>query len=240
MNETTVHEIAEDLYRISTPIPEEAMSGGFTFNQFLLVDEDPLLFHTGPRRLFSATRDAVGKVIPPSKLRWVAFSHVESDECGPLNEWLAEAPRANPLCSQTAAMVSIGDLADRAPRGLADGERVSLGRHTVTWLDAPHLPHGWECGYLFDERTRALLCGDLFTQGGNRLPAVTESDDAIWEASEAARKAFSYYAELRDPASRIEKLAATKPEVLACMHGSSYRGNGAALLRRLGEALAAG
>jgi flavorubredoxin len=238
-NETSVHEIAEDLYRVSTPIPEEAMPGGFTFNQFLLVDEEPLLFHTGPRRLFAATRDAVSRVIAPSKLRWIAFSHVEADECGPLNEWLAEAPAAQPLCSQTAAMVSIADLADRAPRGLADGEQVSLGRHRLTWLDTPHLPHGWECGYLFDERTRALLCGDLFTQGGNRHPALTESDAAIWEPSEAARKAFSYYAELKDPAARIEKLAAKEPEVLACMHGASYRGNGAALLRRLGKALSA-
>ncbi|HEY7698608.1 MAG TPA: MBL fold metallo-hydrolase [Vicinamibacteria bacterium] len=237
MTVTNVHEIAEDLYRISTPIPEEAMPGGFTFNQFLLVDEEPLLFHTGPRRLFTSTRDAVREVIAPSKLRWIAFSHVEADECGPLNEWLAEAPAANPLCSRTAAMVSIGDLADREPRGLGDGERVSLGRHTLTWIDTPHLPHGWECGYLFDERTRTLLCGDLFTQGGNRLPAVTESDSAIWESSEAARKAFSYYADLRNPMSVIEKLAATEPEVLACMHGSSYRGKGAPLLRRLGEAL---
>jgi flavorubredoxin len=239
MTVTNVHEIAQDLYRISTPVPMESIPGGFTFNQFLLVDDEPLLFHTGPRRLFASTRDAVRQVMAPSKLRWIAFSHVEADECGALNEWLAEAPGANPLCSQTAAMVSIGDLADREPRGLADGERIATGRNTLTWLDAPNLPHGWECGYLFEARTRTLLCGDLLTQPGAQVPAVTESDAAIWEPSEGMRKAMSYFADLRNPASVIEKLAATEPEVLACMHGSSYRGKGAPLLRRLGEALSA-
>ena len=181
--------------------------------------------------------DAVREVMPPSKLRWIAFSHVEADECGALNEWLAEAPSANPLCGQIAAMVSVGDLADREPRGLADGERIAIGRSTLTWLDAPNLPHGWECGYLFEARTRTLLCGDLLTQPGSQVPAVTESDAAIWEPSDGMRKAMSYFADLRNPASIIEKLAATEPEVLACMHGSSYRGKGAPLLRRLGEAL---
>jgi flavorubredoxin len=232
---TNVEEIAEDLYRISTPVDD--MPGGFTFNQFLLVDDEPLLFHTGPRRLFALTQEAVRHVIPPEKMRWIAFSHVEADECGALNEWLAAAPNANPLCGRIAAMVSIEDLADREPRGLDDGERVAMGRHTLTWLDAPHLPHSWECGYLFDERTRTLLCGDLLTQPGSRPPAVTESDAAVWEPSEGMRKAFSYYADLRNPASLIDKLAATEPELLACMHGSSYRGKGAPLLRRLGEAL---
>lgn len=232
---TNVEEIAEDLYRISTPV--DVIPGGFTFNRFLLVDEEPFLFHTGPRRLFAATREAVRHVIPPEKLRWIAFSHVEADECGALNEWLAAAPGASPLCGRIAAMVSIGDLADREPRGLDDGEKVALGRHTLTWLDAPHLPHGWECGYFFEERTRTLLCGDLLTQPGSRLPAVTESDAAVWEPSEGMRRAMPYHAELRNPTSLIEKLAARGPELLACMHGSSYRGDGAPLLRRLGEAL---
>jgi flavorubredoxin len=234
---TNVEEIAEDLYRISTPVDD--IPGGFTFNQFLLVDEEPLLFHTGPRRLFALTREAVQHVLSPEKIRWIAFSHVEADECGSLNEWLAAAPGANPLCGRIAAMVSIGDLADREPRALADGEKVVLGRHTLTWLDAPHLPHGWECGYLFDESARTLFCGDLLTQPGSRHPAVTESEAAVWEPSEGMRKAFSYYADLRNPASLIDKLAATEPELLACMHGSSYRGKGAPLLRRLGEALSA-
>jgi len=231
---TSVHEIAEDLYRISTPV--DIMPGGFTFNQFLLVDEEPLLFHTGPRRLFASTRDALRQVLPPEKLRWIAFSHVEADECGALNEWLAEAPGARPLCSRIAAMVSIEDLADREPRGLGDGERITIGRRTLTWLDTPHLPHGMESGYFFESTMRALLCGDLFAQPGGRVPAVTDSNAAIWEPSEALRKAFAY-ADLRNPRPLLEKLAATEPELLACMHGSSYRGKGAPLLRQLGEAL---
>ena len=136
-------------------------------------------------------------------------------------------------------MVSITDLADRPPRGLADGEQVSLGRHGLTWMATPHLPHGWECGYFYDERSRTLLCGDLFSQPGHEVPAVSTSEAAIWEPSEAFRGSFSYYASLRDPKALTEKLAANEPELLACMHGSSYRGDGATLLRRLGEALAA-
>src|SRR5262245_4627504 len=234
MSVTKVDEIAEGLYRISTPIPVESI-GGFTFNQFLVVDDEPLLFHTGPRRLFPTVREAVGRVIAPEKLRWIAFSHVESDECGGLNDWLRLAPQASPLCSGIAAMVSIEDLADRPPRALADGERVVLGQHALTWLDTPHLPHGMECGYFFEERTRTLLCGDLFSQPGDSIPAVTESDSAIWEPSEEMRKGFAY-ADLRNPQPLLEKLSATEPELLACMHGSSYRGKGAPLLRRLGEA----
>jgi flavorubredoxin len=153
MSHASVDEIAEDLYRISSAVADDAIPGGFTFNQFLLVDEESLLFHTGPRRLFPATREALARVISPEKLRWISFSHVEADECGALNEWLAAAPQARLLCGAVAAMVSIADLADREPRGLADGESVNLGRRTVTWMDTPHLPHGWECGYLFDKRT---------------------------------------------------------------------------------------
>jgi flavorubredoxin len=212
------------------------MPGGFTFDQFLIVDDEPLLFHTGLRRFFPVTREAVSRVIAPEKLRWIAFSHVEADECGSLNDWLRLAPEARPLCSTLAALVSIQDLADREPRALADGERVALGKHTLTWLDTAHLPHGMECGYLFEERTRTLLCGDLFSQPGDGLPAVTESDAAIWEPSEAMRKGFAY-ADIRNPRPLLEKLASTEPEVLACMHGSSYRGKGAPLLRSLGEAL---
>ena len=233
-----VDQIAEDLYRISTPIPPEVMPGGFTFNQFLLVDEEPLLFHTGPRRLFPLVRAAVERVLPLERLRFIAFSHVEADECGSLNDWLRAAPDSQPLCSELAAMVSISDLADRPPRALADGETVSLGRHRLTWLATPHLPHGMECGYFFDERSGTLLCGDLFTQPGNEVPALTTSGDSIWGPSEAMRESFSYFADLRDPQALTEKLAAKKPELLACMHGTSYQGDGASLLSRLGEALA--
>jgi flavorubredoxin len=233
-----VDEIAAGLFRISTRVPPEAMPGGFTFNQFLLMDEEPLLFHTGPRQLFPGIRDAVSRVIPLERLRWIAFSHFEADECGSLNEWLAAAPRAEPLCSRLAAMVSVADVADRAPRALADGEALSLGRRTVRWVDAPHLPHGMECGYLFDETDGVLLCGDLFSQPGADPQPLTEAAEAIWEPSEAMRREFPY-APIRDPRAVVDRLARLEPRLLACMHGSSFRGDGAALLRRLGDALAA-
>lgn len=237
-SETSVVEIAERLFRISTPVPPDSMPGGFTFNQFLLVDDEPLLFHTGPRRLFPVTREAVRRVLPPERLRWIAFSHVEADECGALNEWLSAAPEALPLCSQLAALVSVADLADRPPRGLADGEAVCLGRSTVRWFDAPHVPHGMECGYLYEQTTGTLLCGDLFSQPGDDLPALTDSAEAVWSSSEVMRQGFPY-APVRDAFTILDRLAGLEPRLLACMHGSSYRGDGGGLLRRLRDALAA-
>ena len=145
---TNIDEIAAGIYRINTPVVMEGGPGGFSFNQYLIVDEEPLLFHTGPRKMFALIREAVSSVMPPERLRYVAFSHVEADECGSLNEWLAVAPQSSPLCGSVAAIVSMNDLADRQPRALADGETLSLGKHLVRWFDAPHLPHAWECGYL--------------------------------------------------------------------------------------------
>jgi flavorubredoxin len=232
---TNVHEIAEGIYRINTPIVFEN-GGKFSFNQYLLDDDEPLLFHTGPRKLFALVREAVASVLPVERLRHIAFSHVEADECGALNEWLAAAPQSRPLCGTVAAMVSIEDLADRSPRALTDGEVVSLGSHRVRWLDAPHLPHGWDCGFLAEEHTRTLLCGDLFTQGGGAdLPPVTESD--ILGPSEAFRQRMDYFSHTRDAHRLLERLAATQPATLACMHGSAWRGDGAALLRALADEL---
>ena len=233
---TRVDEIADGIFRISTPVPASVVPGGFTFNQYLIRDADPLLFHTGPRLLFAAVREAIERVLPVATLRYIAFSHVEADECGSLNRFLDAAPQAVPLCGQVAAMVSIGDLADRPPRALADEERLSLGRHTVQWIDAPHLPHGWECGYLAEVATRTLLCGDLFTQFGERHPPITESD--ILEPSEAARVAMDYYAHSPDTTRLLERLAGVAPTTLACMHGSAWHGDGAALLRNLASRLA--
>ncbi|MGD8377811.1 MAG: MBL fold metallo-hydrolase, partial [Acidobacteriota bacterium] len=202
---TNVQEIADGIYRINTPV---AIPGGdFSFNQYLIEDEEPLLFHTGLRKLFPVVREAVESILPASRLRHIAFSHVEADECGALNEWLAVAPKAAPLCGGVAAMVSIGDMADREPRALQDGETVSLGKHAVRWLDAPHLPHAWECGFLAEESTKTLLCGDLFTQPGPGAAAVTESD--ILGPSEAFRKQMDYFSHTRDAAALIDKLAAT-------------------------------
>ena len=230
---TNVHEVAEGIYRINTPVAMEGGPGGFSFNQYLIVDDEPLVFHTGPRRMFPLVREAVASVMPVERLRYVAFSHVEADECGSLNEWLAAAPQASPLCGTVAALVSIGDLADRAPRALADGEALSLGKHTVRWFDAPHLPHGWECGYLMEERTGTLLCGDLFTQAGADLPALTESD--ILGPSEAFRHAMDYFSHTKHAGEMLEKLASAAPTTLACMHGSAWRGDGARLLRALAD-----
>jgi len=234
---TSVHEIANKVFRISTPAPPGMIPGGFTFNQFLLVDEEPLLFHTGLRHLFPSVKQAVGHVLgDAAKLRWVSFSHFEADECGSLNEWLEVAPRAQALCSQVAAMVSVNDIATRPARALADGEEISLGTKRVRWLDAPHLPHNWECGYLFESTTRTLLCGDVFTHGGGgELPPITESE--VLSPSEAMRKGMSYMAIDKDTRKLLEKLASTEPATLALMHGSSYRGDGSKLLRALADAL---
>jgi len=231
---TNVHEIADGIYRINTPVNLEG-AGGFSFNQYLVKDDEPLLFHTGPRKMFPVVREAVASLMPVEDLRHVAFSHVEADECGSLNEWLAVAPRSLPLCGSVAAMVSVADLADRMPRALADGEALSLGRHTVRWFDTPHLPHAWECGYLMEESTRTLFCGDLFTQPGAENPAITEGD--ILGPSEAFRGAMDYYAHARNTRALLDKLARQEPTTLACMHGSAWRGDGAALLRALADSL---
>jgi flavorubredoxin len=230
---TNVHEIADGIYRINTPVA--IPGGGFSFNQYLIADDEPLLFHTGPRKMFPLVREAVESVLPAAQLRYIGFSHVEADECGSLNEWLAAAEQSVPLCGRVAAMVSIEDLADRSPRALADGEALSLGRHTVRWFDTPHLPHAWECGFLAEDSTRTLLCGDLFTQGCSNLPPVTEAD--ILGPSEAFRHKMDYFSHTKYADEMLERLAATEPATLACMHGSAWRGDGAALLRALARAL---
>jgi flavorubredoxin len=233
---TNVEEVAEGIYRINTPVVIPG-GGGFSFNQYLILDTDPVLFHTGPRKMFPLVRDAVARVLPVDRLRYIALSHVEADECGSLNDWLAVAPHALPLCGPVAAMVSIEDLADRRPRALADGEALSLGTHTVRWFDTPHLPHAWECGFLAEERSRTLLCGDLFTQGGSDLPPLTTSD--ILGPSEAFRHAMDYYSHTKHARGMLERLASTHPTTLACMHGSAWSGDGASLLRALADALSA-
>lgn len=230
---TKTDEIADGIYRISTPV--DAIPGGFTFNQFLIDDDEPLLFHTGLRQLFPVVRDAVARVLPVERLRYIAFSHVEADECGSLNKFLAAAPNAVPLCSQIAAMVSVNDLADRPARTLADGESLDLGNHVVEWYDTPHLPHGWEAGLLGDRTTGTLFCGDLFTQPGAEHEAITEGD--ILGPSEAMRASMDYFSHTKNARALIGRLAETKPTTLACMHGSSWRGDGEKLLLALGDAL---
>jgi flavorubredoxin len=176
-------------------------------------------------------------VLAPERLRYVAFSHVEADECGALNDFLAVAPESVALCGAVAADVSVRDLADRPPQVLDDGEEISLGSHRVRWLYTPHTPHAWECGYLYETTTRTLLCGDLFTQSGHEHVPITEAD--ILEPSEAMRGQMDYYAHSPATGALLEKLAATEPTTLACMHGASFRGDGGLLLRSLRRALKA-
>jgi flavorubredoxin len=233
---TRIDEIEHGLYRISTPIQAPDVPGGFSFNQFLLVDDEPLLFHCGLRRMFPLLREAIETVMPLERLRWIAFGHVEADECGAFADLLAAAPAARPLCGAIQAMLSVADMTDRPPQVLADGQSHAIGSRSLTWIDAPQVPHGWDNGFLFDAGTRTLLAGDLFTQPGGDHPPVTDGD--LLGPSEAMRSMMDYYA--HGPATRptLERLAGLEPRLLACMHGASYRGDGAALLRQLVDRVA--
>jgi flavorubredoxin len=234
---TNIQEIADGIYRINTPV---ALPNGskFNFNQYLVMDDAPLMFHTGQRGLFPVVSEAIRAVMPLTDLRYLAFSHFEADECGALNEFLGAAPQATAVCSHIGAMVAIGDFANRPPMTLADGEVLDLGHHRLRWFDTPQVPHGWDCGVMMDTTTRTLFCGDLFTQGGAGEVAVTEND--ILEPSEAFRKPMDYYAHAPQTRATIEKLANESPATLACMHGSAWRGDGARLLRGLAASLSAG
>ncbi len=233
---TRIDEITNGIYRISTPVPPAVVPGGFTFNQYLIVDDAPLLYHTGPQKMFPLVCEAIASVIPIQSLRYIGFSHYEADECGSLNNFLEAAPEAEPLCSTIAKMVSVDDIASRPAHALADGEELSLGTHVVRWIDTPHLPHAWECGHLFETTTKTLFCGDLFTQGGHEHEPLSTKD--ILETSEEMRGALDYFSQTRSVHELMEKLAITSPRVLACMHGSAWKGDGAALLRQLAGRLA--
>jgi flavorubredoxin len=228
-----IDEIADGIYRIHLSIPPSIVPGGFSFNQYLILDDEPMLFHTGGRSFFPAVKEAIEKVIPVDRLSYIGFSHYEQDECGSLNAFLAAAPQAQGVCSQINVMIN-GDGADRPLLGLKDGETLKLGRKTLRWLDTPHLPHGWECGYMFDETSKTFFCGDLFTQPGADTQALTTGD--ILGPSEAMRAAgMDYYSHA--PTSRVllERLAQLEPRTLACMHGSAWSGDGAKLLRDLAD-----
>ncbi len=233
---TRVDEVARGISRICTPL--DVIPGGFTFNSYLVADDEPLLFHTGYRKLFPITLEAIGKVMPVEKLRWIGGSHFEGDEFGALNDFLAAAPAATPFGAEIGVLTSLNDFASRPPRGLGDGEEFSIGSRQMKWFYTPHVPHGWDCGILFDLSTRTLLCGDLFTQPGANMPPVTESE--VLTASEAMRGMMDYYAHATSTAITFERLAGVHPSILACQHGSAYRGDGAALLRELAATLERG
>jgi flavorubredoxin len=225
-------EIADGIYRFSTFVPEVAAPAGFTFNQYLIAADQPLLFHTGPRQMFVDVLDAVARVLPPKSLRWITFGHVESDECGSMNQWLAHAPDAQVAHGATACMVSLNDLADRPPRMLADGEVLDLGGKRVRWIDTPHVPHAWESGLIYEETTGTLFCGDLFTHLGDG-PAVTK--ERITEAAIQAERVFRASSLTPNTGPTIRRLAALQPRLLAVMHGSCFAGDGAGELNALAD-----
>lgn len=230
--QTKIDEIAEGIYRLSTFVPDIAPPAGFAFNQFLVLGDEPLMFHTGLRKMFPLNREALSRIISPEKLRWVAFGHYEADECGAMNEWLAVAPNAQVSHGQTGVMVSLNDTADRAPRILADGETIDLGGgKRVRYIDTPHTPHGWDAGVMFEESTGTLLCGDLFTQLGDN-PALIHGGDIVGPAM-AAESLFKYSALNPEMGSTIRGLARLTPKTLALMHGPSFAGDGAAALNAL-------
>jgi flavorubredoxin len=226
---TTTNEIADEIFRFSTFVPD-VTPDGFTFNQFLIKAEEPLLFHTGPRAMFGLISEAVSRVVPIEKLRWITFGHVESDECGSMNQWLAAAPRSEVAHGSVGVMVSLNDLADRPPRALQDSEIIDLGGKRVRHIDTPHVPHGWEARVLFEETTRTLLCGDLFTHTGDG-PALTAGD--IVGPAKNAEELFHATCLTPNTAATIRKLAALSPKTLAIMHGSSFNGEADRALRDL-------
>ena len=228
--QTNTDEIADGVFRFSTFVPQVAAPAGFTFNQFLILAEQPMLFHCGARGMFPLVSQAVASVLPLERLAWISFGHVESDECGSLNRWLAAAPNATVVHGQTACMVSLNDLADRPPRPLADGEVLDLGGRRVRWCDTPHVPHGWEAGVIFEETTGTLLCGDLFTHVGDG-PALVETD--ILEPAIAAEEMFHAMCLGPNTGPVLNALADLEPRTLALMHGSSFRGDAASALRGL-------
>ena len=232
-----IDEISQDIYRISVHVPELDLQ----FNHFLVRDEEPLLFHTGMRRMFPAVFEAVGRLIDPASLRWISWSHFEVDECGALNEWLARAPQAQAAVGQVGALVNVSDFADRPPRALAPGEVFSTGQRRFRWIPTPHLPHGWDAGMLFEERDRVLFCSDLFHQAGDR-EAITKDD--VVQRYEQAIITMQAHPVLMDympftpqTRGRLDTLAKLEPRLLAAMHGSAFEGDGGAALRGVAEVM---
>ena len=227
-----VTEIGPDLYRLSIWVPEFDLQ----FNHFLIDDDEPLLYHAGLREAFPQLKEAIAKVVDPSRLRWIGFSHFESDECGGLNDWLAMAPAAQPVCSDLGAMVSVNDFSTRPARGLADGEQLVTGKYTFRMCRTPHLPHGWDAAVLFEETQKTLLCSDLFHQVGDVEPLTTT--DVVGRSVQAMKAYqggvladYAPYTPYTD--TLFKKLAALSPQRLAIMHGSSFEGDGGRALADL-------
>lgn len=230
--ETKAAEIADGIFRLSTHVPDIVPPAGFTFNQFLIDADEPLLFHCGPRAMFPLVSAAVEKIMPLQRLRWVSFGHVEADECGAMNLWLSAAPEARVVYSELGCDISVNDLADRPPKAMADGEVLDLGGKRVRLIATPHVPHGWEAQVLFEETTRTLFCGDLFSHVGDTNP-ITEED--IVDPAMAAEDMFNATSLGPMTAPTIRRLAKLAPTTLAVMHGASFRGDGSKALNRLAD-----
>jgi len=232
----SITEIAPDVFRLSLFIPEANLQ----FNQFLVRDEEPLLFHTGMRSIFSMVRDTVAELIDPSTLRHISFSHFEADECGALNEWLAIAPNAQAVCSFVGAEVSVNDFASRPARGIMDGDTFQTGKYSFKFLHTPHLPHCWEAGLLYEKTNRTLFSSDLFHQLGD-VEAITDKSviDRVRETFLEYDKTplAGYMPYTRQTEANMQRLVELEPATIAAMHGSSFTGDGAQALRELGEVM---
>jgi flavorubredoxin len=234
--ETRIHEIADGIYRLSTFVTHVAPPAGFTFNQFLVMGDEPLLFHCGHRAMFPSISSAVAKLLPLERLRWVTFSHVEADECGALNLWLGAAPSAAVAHGATGCAIWLNDAADRPPAKLADGQVIDIGGKRLRRLDTPHLPHGWDAGLLYEETTGTLLCSDLFAHTGDPPPLTTADILAPAIDAESHSQSMSVTAKT---APMLRRLAALRPRTLGLMHGSSFNGDATGLLNKLADHIAA-
>ena len=234
--QSTITEIAPDVFRISTFNPDYHIQ----FNQFLIRDEAPFLMHTGLKKMFATTREAVAKVIKPSDVRWIGYSHFEPDECGALNEWLGIAPHAQAVCSVVGKIVMLDDYADRPARALQDDEVFEIGRRRLQYLATPHVPHCWDAGLFFEQTERTLLCSDLFFHPGDPQPLIEEDivgparAAIVGNAAGPLAKDMPYtpYTE-----ATLQRLAGLQPQTLAVMHGSSFRGDGASAIRELTQVI---
>jgi flavorubredoxin len=231
--ETRIDEIGDRIYRLSTYVPDIVPPAGFTFNQFLVLGDEPLLFHAGFRKMFPLVSEAVSRLMPIQDLRWITFGHYEADECGAMNEWLAVASNAQVAHGTTGCLVSLNDMADRAPRILANSEVIDIGGKRIRYIDTPHVPHGWDAGVIYEETSQTLFCGDLFTHLGNG-PALTESD--IVEPALAAEDIFYDTSLGPSIAPTVRRLADLTPRTLALMHGSSFNGDAVTALHDLASA----
>jgi flavorubredoxin len=233
--ETTIDEIAPDIFRLSTHIPDVGPTG-MSFNQFLVRDEQPFLFHTGMRGLHPLVAGAVERVVPIADLRWISFGHVEADECGSMNQWLVASPAAQVAFGALGCEVSLNDMADRPPRPMLDDEVLDTGGHRIRFIATPHVPHGWEAQIIFDETTSTLFCGDLFGQTGDP-PALVHDADIVTPAL-AAEDIFHASCLTATTAPTIRALGELAPRTLALMHGPSYAGDCTAALGALADGYA--